>query len=358
MKTIIDVSKWNTIQDYEAVSKNIDGVIIRCGYRGSNTGAITTDPSFVNHATNFAKYNTPIGIYFFTTALNDEEGKAEADYVIKLVKAMKLTLQFPIFVDTEWCDKNHTGRSDSTSNENRTSAIIAFCKEIIANGYTAGVYASDNWFANKVDYNKLKGYYIWVASYNHAPTHITKYSGWQPGSKVFTGSASPIDIDYWYIDISPNAAKVKATTTTTTTYHTGDKITLNNTPLYSSSTASKIAAYKTGIFYIWSMSIINNRIRITNSKDNVSKVSSIVGWINVPNTKLTVTLSTGQKVTLKNAGLYPNSTVAKPTIYKSGTFYIWSKTPVNNRVRITDDKDRVGKIGSVTGWVKVSDLIL
>ena len=43
MKKIIDLSKHNTVTDWDAVKKSCDGVILRCGYRGYTEGKIKTD---------------------------------------------------------------------------------------------------------------------------------------------------------------------------------------------------------------------------------------------------------------------------------------------------------------------------
>ena len=43
----IDVSKWNGNIDWNAVKNSgVSYVIIRCGYRGSTTGALIEDPKF------------------------------------------------------------------------------------------------------------------------------------------------------------------------------------------------------------------------------------------------------------------------------------------------------------------------
>ena len=59
---------------------------------------------------------------------------------------------------------------------------------------------------------------------------------------------------------------------------TGTKLTLKNVALYASSTTSVRASVLTGGYYTWDDKIVNNRIRITNSVDNVCKV--VTGWIN------------------------------------------------------------------------------
>lgn len=63
----------------------------------------------------------------------------------------------------------------------------------------------------------------------------------------------------------------------------GKAVTLNNTAIFVSSTTTRVAARKTGTYYLWDAEIINGRIRITNTKSNVGNVSQITGWINADN---------------------------------------------------------------------------
>jgi len=65
----------------------------------------------------------------------------------------------------------------------------------------------------------------------------------------------------------------------------------------------------------------------------------------------------GQSVSLSNAPFYYSSTAASPSVYKSGTFYFYDGILINGRYRITNTKDRCGKLPvgqNVTGWVPAS----
>lgn len=59
----------------------------------------------------------------------------------------------------------------------------------------------------------------------------------------------------------------------------GQKVVLNNTPLYASSTTTKVSSYKTGTYYLWDSKVTNGRIRITNKTSNVGKSGQVTGWI-------------------------------------------------------------------------------
>ena len=72
-------------------------------------------------------------------------------------------------------------------------------------------------------------------------------------------------------------------------------------------------------------------------------------------TTATATFATGAKLNLSKIALYASSSAKNKSSTKTGTFYVWSATPVNNRVRITNSAANVGKSGQVTGWIGVDD---
>ena len=75
------------------------------------------------------------------------------------------------------------------------------------------------------------------------------------------------------------------------------------------------------------------------------------------NTTTAKAITTGIRVQLKNAAFYAasGSTSAARTGV-NGTYYIWSATVINNRVRITTKSTLVGKSGQVTAWVPVYNI--
>lgn len=67
-------------------------------------------------------------------------------------------------------------------------------------------------------------------------------------------------------------------------------------------------------------------------------------------------LKAGEQVQLELCPVYARHTSVKPSLKKSGTFYLWDDKIVNRRIRITNDKNKVGTIGYITGWVNVSNI--
>lgn len=67
--------------------------------------------------------------------------------------------------------------------------------------------------------------------------------------------------------------------------------------------------------------------------------------------------TTGQEVTLSGAALYVSSDATTKSNTVTGTYYIWSGSEVNGRIRVTISADYCGKSPAstyVTGWVDVS----
>lgn len=205
---VIDLSKWNIVDNYSSLATAVDGAIIRSGYRSYRQGQLTEDPLFKTHIEGCIKNKIPVGIYFFTTAVNTEEAKQEAEFAVGLIKNYKIS--FPIFIDTEMSNNNHNGRSDSLNKVVRTSCIVAFCERIKQLGYEPGIYASDSWYVSQLEFEKIRNYNLWVASYSKAPTRVTQYIGWQFSSKQSVpGVKGNVDISHWYIEIGKKVEPIQ-----------------------------------------------------------------------------------------------------------------------------------------------------
>lgn len=193
----IDVSKWNKEIDWNKVkAAGVDFAIIRCGYRGSATGALVEDPYFKKNIEGATKAGIKVGIYFFTQAVNTVEAVEEASMVLTLCKGYELA--FPIFIDTEGAGGN--GRADELDKETRTKVCKAFCETIENSGFNAGVYASKSWFSNQVDASVLESHYIWLAQYRSTPTYDRSYDMWQyTSSGSIDGIEGRVDLNISYV---------------------------------------------------------------------------------------------------------------------------------------------------------------
>lgn len=177
----IDVSKWQKVIEWDRVPYK---AFIRIGYRGyGDAGTLVTDEYFERNLSGALANNKLAGFYFFSQALNVAEGKAEAEYAVKVLNGRCKGL--PIFFDTEPSNEpNHNGRADHITKAARTAAAKAFCDRIKELGYMPGVYTYTAYAYANVYYADLvneNGYLGWLAdvrtNYDKSlPRHIHQYT--------------------------------------------------------------------------------------------------------------------------------------------------------------------------------------
>lgn len=192
----IDVSKWNGNIDWNAVKNSgVSYVIIRCGYRGSTTGALIEDPKFKANIKGATAAGLKVGVYFFTQAVNEVEAVEEASMVAGLISGYKIS--YPVFLDVE----PSGGRADGISKDARTAVCKAFCQTIQNSGYTAGIYANKTWLTSYINTASLTSYKIWLAQYAAAPSYTTtRYDMWQYSSKgSVAGISGNVDLNISYL---------------------------------------------------------------------------------------------------------------------------------------------------------------
>jgi len=95
----IDVSKWQGKIDWKRVkASGIEFAIIRIGYRAEN-GKIYKDECADYNIQQAVKNNILVGVYFFSTAVNKKEAKAEAEWTANTIKSYPVS--YPVVYDCE-----------------------------------------------------------------------------------------------------------------------------------------------------------------------------------------------------------------------------------------------------------------
>lgn len=200
----IDVSYHNGDIDWKVVSKQVDFAFIRVGYRGYDSGGLVRDEKFDEYIKGANKNGLPVGVYFFSQAISEEEAVEEAKFVLKAVKDYDVSL--PIMMDFEYgVDKhgNETGRlmNSNMSTGKATKIINAFCEQIEKGGYSAGIYSSKHFFKWVIDTpNIVDTAYIWLAEYHKEVSYDGEYNVWQYTNKGKCKGVSSkyVDYNYWY----------------------------------------------------------------------------------------------------------------------------------------------------------------
>ena len=93
----------------------------------------------------------------------------------------------------------------------RSRVVSAFCETIRSGKYTAGVYASKNWFKNRLDISKLSADNVtWLAQYADEVTYEGTYQMWQYSSAGrIAGIEGRVDMNLSYLDIDGNRYEKK-----------------------------------------------------------------------------------------------------------------------------------------------------
>ena len=193
----IDVSEFQHDIDWEKVkATGMQVAIIRLGYRGyGSEGKIHLDSAYEHNLDSAIEVGMETGVYFFSSAINKEEGIEEAEFCLKHVKGKKIKL--PIVIDTEYVFEDEGARSNDISVEDRTAAVVGFCETIEAAGYTPMVYASRDQFVKYLDIDQIGKWQFWLASYDTPvfPYHTEGYQ-YSPYGLV-DGIETQVDLNVW-----------------------------------------------------------------------------------------------------------------------------------------------------------------
>lgn len=178
----IDVSHHQGNIDWNKVkAAGYDFAFIRIGYRGYGAeGKINADREFDRNIVNAKKAGLDVGVYFFAQAINEDEAREEANFVIEKLK--NYTLDLPVIYDPESI-LDDVARTDNVTAEQFTKNTIAFCEAIKAAGYEPGVYANMLWEVFSLDMASLTAYPFWYADYEALPQTPYRFQYWQYSNK-------------------------------------------------------------------------------------------------------------------------------------------------------------------------------
>lgn len=177
----IDVARYQGTIDWQQVAEaDVEFAFVRVGYRGMKDGQIKEDPNGRYNLQEAAKADIPLGVYFFSTAVSEEEAREEADWVAELIAGYPIT--YPVVYDCENFNEPDSRQYFMNKTE-RTDVALAFLEAIEKHGYEGMFYASKvdmelekSWEVSRIE----EDYKIWVAQYPALPypeTRETSYSG-------------------------------------------------------------------------------------------------------------------------------------------------------------------------------------
>ena len=190
----IDVSKYQGDIDWTAVREDgIEYAFIRLGIRGYESGKIVLDEFYDDNMKGANSAGVKAGVYFFTQAVNVEEAKEEAEFVIQNLADYDVAC--PVVFDVERI-AGGKGRADQISKEERTAVTIAFCEAVKAAGYTPMIYGNVVCFTQLLDMTQLNDYEKWYAFYDDYMYMPYDVSCWQYTEKgQVNGISNNVDLN-------------------------------------------------------------------------------------------------------------------------------------------------------------------
>ena len=194
----VDVSEHQRSIDWNQVAADgIDFAIVSVGNRGYTEGALFVDDNYHANIDGATAAGLDVGVYFFSQAINEEEAREEADFVVKQLQGRQLDL--PVLYDHEPVS-DPAGRANNIKGETLASCTRAFCERLEAAGYETMIYG------NQYDIARFNGASfgnrpVWLAEYDVTiPTAQFDFDMWQYTSKgQVAGIPTPVDMNIRFL---------------------------------------------------------------------------------------------------------------------------------------------------------------
>lgn len=202
-KKTIDVSAYQNYVDWEKVKADgVEYVILRCGTGYPDNHV---DARFVQNVTACNKLGIPVGVYWFSYATNAGEARAEAKFVLNLIKKYRIDL--PVVYDFEYDSvKKANAKGIKVTKQLASEMARAFLDTIQEAKYYAMIYSNGDYLNNYFDASITKEYDLWYAAWPSKAVDYTKDKPsrscgiWQYGSSVVDGISGKVDTNVAYRD--------------------------------------------------------------------------------------------------------------------------------------------------------------
>ena len=190
----IDVSRYQGDIDYEKVKNaGCEFVMMRIGVQSGFKKELSIDSYYLKNIENAKRAGLKVGVYLYSTAVNDKIAKEQAEWVIKTLNGTKL--DFPIAFD--WENWQYI-REYEISLYDLSSAYLTFANYIEEHGYKAMLYGSKYYLENM--WMDKGSYPVWLAHYTQKTNYSSNYIMWQ-FSQIgeIDGINSDVDLNVYYI---------------------------------------------------------------------------------------------------------------------------------------------------------------
>ena len=195
----IDVSAYQGDIDWEQVADaGVDFAIIRLGYRGYESGKLVEDKFARQNLEGAAEAGIQLGVYFFSQALNPNEAREEARFVLDMIDPYEIAM--PVVFDWEHVN-NESARTNGMDPYAATGCARAFLEVIDEAGYWPMMYFN-TFQARKLFYlDQLMEYDFWLALYSDRMSFPYKVDMWQyTCTGTIPGVFGDVDVNVLFLD--------------------------------------------------------------------------------------------------------------------------------------------------------------
>ena len=205
----IDVSYHNGKIDWNQVAQSqVRFAMIRIGYRRNADGVIIEDVRAAENLKGALEAGLEVGVYFFSTAITEEEVQEEVQWVLNYIKDYPIT--YPVAYDCEGYEKD-TSRMylAGLTKEQRTGYAEVFLNSVSAAGYMPMMYGSKYHLINSWNIERLEPIsQVWVAQWPSTvpvypqvgtTTYSRVYKMWQYTDRgTVPGISGNVDMNIYY----------------------------------------------------------------------------------------------------------------------------------------------------------------
>lgn len=167
----IDISKWQKGFDFDkAEAEGVEFVILRGAY------ATSKDSCFETFYKQCKDKNIHVGAYHYSMARNTAEAKAEAQFMLNVLKGKQF--EYPIYLDVEDKTQQVLGK------DALTAIIQTYCDTLQKAGYYVGIYSTYAYLNSYTHIDMLDKYDKWIAQWATKCTSKKPFGMWQFGGET------------------------------------------------------------------------------------------------------------------------------------------------------------------------------
>lgn len=191
----IDVSSFQGDIDWDKVKESgVEFAMIRCGFRNLTISDLDVDNKFYYNISEANRVGIPVGIYFYSTAINEREAIEEATFVLNLIKDYEVT--YPVVYDFEMFNQKRTKGVTADVINNNASLFLNYME---THGYKGMLYFNLSALEQYWNMDYFLNKKMWLAHYASGIDYQGQFDMWQYADNgIIDGIKGYVDLNISY----------------------------------------------------------------------------------------------------------------------------------------------------------------